>query len=355
MGRRLWLLIGTLIFAGVPFLYGLIETPAQLIAIRLLHGTATAIYGPVTVAYVAERSGKQKAERLGWFGMARSGGYLVGPAVAGWLLLTLEPVAVFTLIGALSMAAFVPVLALGNDVPNAGKAAPTRRQPRDAGRGRRTLAAGTMRAFVKRHAVLVGAPAVWLSGALEAAVFVVTYVIKAFLPVYALTAGYSTVEIGLFFTAQEGALVLLKPLGGRLGDRLGHLRAVSLGMICLALCLPFLLTASGTIGLLGGRGGDRRGPGADLPGDGGPDRGAGAVRQSRGRHGSGRFAQERRKGGRATSRRAAYLCAGLWRHVLAACRCAVSRRAGSVNPHPLRRFSVAADDTENQVLAVGLM
>ncbi len=250
MGRRLWLLIGTLIFAGVPFLYGLIETPAQLIAIRLLHGTATAIYGPVTIAYVAELSGKQKAERLGWFGMARSGGYVVGPAVAGWLLLTLEPVAVFTLIGALSMAAFVPVLALGNDVPKAGKAAPNRGQPRDAGRGGRTFAAGTVREYVKRHAVLVGAPAVWLSGALEAAVFVVTYVIKAFLPVYALTAGYSTVEIGLFFTAQEGALVLLKPLGGRLGDRLGHLRAVSLGMICLALCLPFLLTASGTIGLL---------------------------------------------------------------------------------------------------------
>ena len=250
MGRRLWLLIGTMIFAGVPFLYGLIETPAQLIAIRLLHGTATAIYGPVTVAYVSERSGRQKAERLGWFGMARSGGYLVGPAVAGWLLLTLEPVAVFTLIGALSMAAFVPVLALGNDVPHAIKAAPPRGQPRDFRRGGGLLAAEGVREFVKRHAVLVGAPAVWLSGALEAAVFVVTYVIKAFLPVYALTAGYSTVEIGLFFTVQEGALVLLKPLGGRLGDRLGHLRAVSLGMICLALCLPFLPTASGTIGLL---------------------------------------------------------------------------------------------------------
>ena len=117
MGRRLWLLIGTLIFAGVPFLYSLIETPGQLIVIRLLHGTATAIYGPVTVAYVAERGGKRKAERLGWFGMARSGGYLVGPAVAGWLLLSLEPVAVFTLIGVLSMVAFVPVLWMGQDEP----------------------------------------------------------------------------------------------------------------------------------------------------------------------------------------------------------------------------------------------
>ena len=250
MGRRLWLVIGTLIFAGVPFLYSLIETPGQLVAVRLLHGTATAIYGPVTVAYVAERSGKRKAERLGWFGMARSGGYLIGPAVAGWLLLSLDPVTVFTLIGALSMAAFVPVLWLGGDGPGLAKWHLSGAQPDSGKTGSEVLPAQAIRGFVRREAALLGTPAVWLSGGLEAAVFIVTYVIKAFLPIYALTAGYSTVEIGLFFSAQEGALILLKPWGGRLGDRVGHLRAVSLGMFCLALSLPFLLTASGPFGLL---------------------------------------------------------------------------------------------------------
>ena len=39
--------------------------------------------------------------------------------------------------------------------------------------------------------------------------------------------------------------MLLKPWGGRLGDRLGHFRAVSLGMICLALCAPFLADRGG--------------------------------------------------------------------------------------------------------------
>ena len=250
MGRRLWLLIGTLIFAGVPFLYSLIETPSQLVAVRLLHGTATAIYGPVTVAYVAERSGKRKAERLGWFGMARSGGYLIGPAVAGWLLLSLDPVTVFTLIGALSMAAFIPVLWLGSDGPDF-RATPFLDTSADRERtASKNVFLRATRGFAKREAALLRTPAVWLSGALEAAVFVVTYVIKAFLPIYALTAGYSTVEIGLFFSAQEGVLILLKPWGGRLGDRIGHLRAVSLGMFCLALSLPFLLTAAGTFGLL---------------------------------------------------------------------------------------------------------
>ena len=250
MGRRLWLLIGTLIFAGVPFLYTFIETPGQLVAIRLLHGTATAIYGPVTIAYVAERGGRRKAERLGWFGMARSGGYLVGPAAAGWLLLSLEPETVFTLMGVLSMAAFIPVLWLGRDELRKQRDGSVRSEPLSRGKGKWTSALEAVRSLVKKEAGVVGTPAVWLSGALEAAVYVVTYVIKAFLPIYALTAGYTTLEIGLFFSAQEGVLILLKPWGGRLGDRLGHVRAVSLGMICLALTLPFLLTAGSTAGLI---------------------------------------------------------------------------------------------------------
>ena len=82
-GRRSWLLVGTALFAATPFLYHFIDTPEQLLTLRLLHGLATAIYGPVTLAYVAERAHQDRAEKLGWFGMARSGGYIVGPAAAG--------------------------------------------------------------------------------------------------------------------------------------------------------------------------------------------------------------------------------------------------------------------------------
>ena len=57
---------------------------------------ATAIYGPVTLAYVAEQARRGRAERLAWFGTARNPGYIVGPAAAGWMLLTMEPVTVFT-------------------------------------------------------------------------------------------------------------------------------------------------------------------------------------------------------------------------------------------------------------------
>ena len=88
--------------------------------LRLIHGTATAIYGPVTVAWVIEE-GKEEdsidsncAERLGWFGMARSAGYMLGPLLAAALLTVLEPEVVFVAIGLFSLCAFLPVLLLKN-------------------------------------------------------------------------------------------------------------------------------------------------------------------------------------------------------------------------------------------------
>ena len=84
-GRRWWLIAGTVFFAGMPFLYRFVHTPAELFSIRIIHGLATAIYGPVTLAFVAEGVKDRLAEKLGWFGMARSAGYIVGPAAAGWL------------------------------------------------------------------------------------------------------------------------------------------------------------------------------------------------------------------------------------------------------------------------------
>ena len=232
-GRRWWLVAGTLFFAGMPFFYHLVHTPEQLFCVRIVHGLATAIYGPVTLAFVAEQAMQRRAERLGWFGMARNGSYIVGPAAAGWLLLALDPVDVFTLIGLLSCLAFVPVFLLS--------------EPRSRN--------GNGRLPVRRHisAALgsgIRTPSVWLSGSLELTVFLALYAVRAFLPVYALSLGISVALVGIFFSVQEAAHLVLRPLGGRLGDRLGYLEAVSLGMIAMGLPLSLLSMTHGTIGLL---------------------------------------------------------------------------------------------------------
>ena len=231
-GRRGWLILGTAFFAVMPFVYRFVHTPEQLFTLRIIHGMATAIYGPVTLAYVAEQSTRCRAERLAWFGAARNAGYVVGPAAAGLMLLTMDPVTVFTVIGALSSLAFLPVLFLPETLVPAGRSRPplTRQALRSLARGGRTAA-------------------VWLAGGLEAAMFVALYATKAFLPIYALVAGFNIAVVGAFFTVQEVAHMLFNPVGGRIGDRAGYPIAVSMGMATLGLTLP-LLTQANSLALL---------------------------------------------------------------------------------------------------------
>ncbi|MEM7537460.1 MAG: MFS transporter [Chloroflexota bacterium] len=237
-GQRLWLLIGTTLFAGVPFLYQLIDTPAQLVILRIFHGLSTAIYGPVTVAYVAMQAagedGENPAEALGWFGLARSGGYIVGPAVAGSLLVWVEPVAVFTVIGLMSALAFVPIWF----VAEMGG-----RQEDDVSLDN-TSKISTSVQFIQplRQAVQASAttPAIWLAGGLDALNYIALYAVKAFLPLYELSQGANVVVVGLFFSVQEATAALLKPWGGRWGDRAGYRLVISTGMLLLGISLLLL-------------------------------------------------------------------------------------------------------------------
>lgn len=80
--------------------------------------------------------------------------------------------------------------------------------------------------------------------------FVVLYATKAFLPVYALDLGISVALIGVFFAIQEAAHMLVKPLGGRLGDRVGYVGPICAGMIVVAISVPLLSVPHGSRSLL---------------------------------------------------------------------------------------------------------
>ena len=232
-GRRIWLLIGTAVFAGMPFVYGFVGSPDQLVLVRIVHGLATAIYGPVTLAYVVELSSANRAERLGWFSMARNAGYVVGPAAAGVLLLRMDPVHVFTVVGLLSSLAFVPIALLPET-----KSAPQVQRPSFVTQARRAISVASR------------SSGVWLAGGMSAQVLIAEYAVKTFLPVYALSQGVNVAVVGAYFALQEGTHLVLAPLGGRLGDRLGHMPTVALGMAAMAVGLLTLSFGHGTNALV---------------------------------------------------------------------------------------------------------
>ncbi len=235
-GRRLWLLIGTVFFAGMPFVYTFVTSPEQLFAIRMVHGLATAIYGPVTLAYVAELSRERRAERLGWFSTARGAGYVVGPAAAGWLLHEghMDPVGVFTVIGLLSAAALIPVLMLP-----------------ETARARQATRVSLRRQVAAALGSGARSGAVWLAGGMEAGIFIAVYAVKAFVPLLALSSGASVLVAGAFLSVQEAVHLVCKPIGGRLSDRIGFVTMAVAGMVVLGAGLLLLpISAVGVVMIL---------------------------------------------------------------------------------------------------------
>ena len=237
-GRRLWLLTGLVLFSGAPFLYSWVNTPEELFWLRLLHGLATAVFGPVTLAFVAEMATSGKAERLGWFGMARSGSYLLAPLLGAWLLTWMDPATVFTLIGLMSCLAFVPVCMMDFSPPLHKR---DMKEEKEFGR-----------AWKNAFGAVISNSRLWLASALEMLAYLVTYSIKAFLPIYALyTADFSLLAVGLFFSVQEAAHLLTRPVGGRFGDRVGYLTAINTGYLVLAIGFWLLPYATVQVELLG--------------------------------------------------------------------------------------------------------
>ena len=53
-GRRRLLVAGALVFATLPFSYLAVTTLAWLVVLRFLHGSATAIFGPVASASLSD-------------------------------------------------------------------------------------------------------------------------------------------------------------------------------------------------------------------------------------------------------------------------------------------------------------
>ncbi len=243
-GRRMWLFVGAAFFIIMPFLYRFVSTPEQLLLIRLIHGLATAIYGPVTLAMVVEMADENRGARVGIFSLGRTGGYIVGPALGGYLLYNLEdPVGAYTVIGVMSMAALIPLLFLPetSNLPttstrNITADTSTTSQPSIADKP--PFAQQLYRSLSRAAAT----PAVWITSGFEAMNYMVTYAAKAFLPLYALVVGRNMLEAGLFFTIQQGVAMLAKPLCGWLGDRWSHMAVIIIalfGMACALLMLTF--------------------------------------------------------------------------------------------------------------------
>ena len=165
--------------------------------------------------------------------MARTGGHIVGPAVGGVLLLHLDPIAIFAFVGLASSLVFIPVILL-----------------QERAGSRQTGRMSLWQQLTQSLREAVRAPAVWLAGSMDAIMYAVLYAARALLPIYALSLDINIAVVGAFSAVQEATHLLLKPLGGRIGDRAGNRLAICAGMLLLGCVLLLIPLESHSTGLL---------------------------------------------------------------------------------------------------------
>jgi len=229
IGRKRTMLLGLIVFAVMPFAYLLIQDYTLLIIIRFIHGLATAIYGPVSMAVVADVSGTRKGEMLSWFSSVTIIGNLLGAPLGG-LILHSAPgaagpsLAEFQYAYLASGLAGIVSLAMALSVLKGDK---RREKGRGLNEAYRRFASGIKEVISDRNVVI--------TSAMEGLQNLTVGALEAFLPIYAVTvAGLNEFQAGLLWGVQVIVTILSKPVMGKTSDRYGRKPLITAGMILCA-------------------------------------------------------------------------------------------------------------------------
>ena len=237
LGRRRVMLLGAVFFAVPPFVYPFVADAGPLLALRFVHGFATAIFAPVASAYVAGLAEARRGARLGWFSSANDLGATAGPLIGGLILYaTASFTASYLLVGVLG------VLALGMAllVPEAE----TKTSPAESSL--------TARAAEFRDGLrdVITTPAVLTAAAVEATMYLGFGAFLGFLPLYARSVGLNDGAIAVVLALQLTIALIAKPLTGNMSDRLGRKPVIVLGLFASAAALPLIFRMTSFAGLV---------------------------------------------------------------------------------------------------------
>lgn len=237
IGRRRVILMASIVFATAPFLYLLITSPWQLVLVRIYHGLATAILGPVAMAAVADTFEKGRGERMGWYSSATMIGRFLAPFIGGILIFGEDFRWVYLADGFAGTLALVAAIRLPLATTASGSIRETLK--RERGNYRQEIA------FVFRNLGILA------TSAIEAVQYFAFGCIETFLPIYLNEKlGYLAWEIGLLFTAEIVATALTKPIMGRLSDRFGRIPMIVSGLVLGGITTGAMLLSSNYLVIL---------------------------------------------------------------------------------------------------------
>ncbi|MEF9427401.1 MAG: MFS transporter [Candidatus Mariimomonas ferrooxydans] len=230
IGREKTMFAGLLVFAILPFAYLFVMDYYFLIFIRFIHGFATSIYGPVSMAIVADISKGKKGEMLSWFSSITIIGNLAGAPAGGYILHSLSGAAgpamgefhkAYLLSGFAGMMSLI--LAMGllkkNDTIEKGRSLKE-----------------SFRRFVSGIKEVISDKRVVITSNMEGLQNMTMGALEAFLPIYAVTiAGLNAFQAGMLWGVQVLVTIISKPVMGKMSDKYGIKFIITSGMILCAL------------------------------------------------------------------------------------------------------------------------
>jgi DHA1 family multidrug resistance protein-like MFS transporter len=260
-GRRRVILFATFVFASAPFLYLFVSSPWQLALVRVYHGLATAIFGPVAMALVADFFQIGRGESMGWYSSSTLIGRAAAPFVGGTILAGMAGSAMGGSGSWLGLTSYQWVYVVCGGAGLIAMGAATRLPVDNRTRGGATFGESWaqlrrgLRDVVRSRPILV-------TSVMEALQYFSYGAMEAFLPLYAIffvEPRLSTVEVGTIFLAQILTTALTKPLMGRTSDRMGRRPVIALGLVLSGVSMALFVTMGSflllfTIGMLYGLG-----------------------------------------------------------------------------------------------------
>ena len=215
-GRQRLLIVGALVFATLPFTYLAVSALAWLVVLRFLHGSATAIFGPVASASLSDIAPPgRRGTWLSTYSTAQGTGQALGPVLAGYLIVAGRFDLAFVISGLIGLSA--PLIVSTWHWEPAG-----------------TVQRASWHVFKRGVTEVVGDRLVLMTSAAHAAQFVLNGMLNAFLPLYGRDVlNLSVSELGWLFGLQTVTTLMVRPGIGLLSDRIGRRAVIATGLtIC---------------------------------------------------------------------------------------------------------------------------
>ncbi len=225
-GRKTFLTLGLLLYAGISIGYIFAGDVYQLSAVRFFQGIAGAMTVPIAISYLGDLS--PEGEEGKWMGYANAfffSGFGFGPLIGGVITDNFGQTAAFLVLVGLSFFAFLVSLLFLPDIrPPAAAASQSGGQLRLSFRemGRSGMVRGL---FSFRLVQSLGRAG-----------------IGSFMPIFAASLGISTSLIGVLLTINILSVTLFSPAGGWVSDRFNRRTltiATSLGFTTMLVAIPF--------------------------------------------------------------------------------------------------------------------